>query len=218
MPKGNRVSVQAHTQGQLSPPCRSLIPFPACRNTESKSTGHSGASVGSGRGGEPRSPGEALTAQQTQPGSAGPHASHPPPDLPLTHSLASHKPLQHPNAVAPFKAFLSTVRPQRRLRGFREITFFSPLPLSSLLRDIFNAFIILKGLLECEVQDDTFRSRYSSLLNPTPSFPILYQPPHTWLPGAFVGTLASRTALPQEGSSLSNGCVGKGTPVLNQTG
>lgn len=109
--------------------------------------------------GEPRFPGEALTALQTQLGFAGPCARHPPPDLPLTHSLSSHKPLQHPNAFAPFKAFLSTVRPQRRLRGFREITFFLSLPLSSLLRDIFNAFIILKGLLECKVQDDTFRSR-----------------------------------------------------------
>lgn len=99
------------------------------------------------------------SALQTQPGSAGPCARHPPPDQPLTHSLSSHKPFQHPNAFTPFKAFLSTVRPQRRLRGFREITFFSPLPLSSLLRDIFNAFIILKGLLECKVQDDTFRSR-----------------------------------------------------------
>lgn len=45
MPKGNHVNIQAHTQEQLSPPCRSPSPFPACRNTKSKGTRHSGASV-----------------------------------------------------------------------------------------------------------------------------------------------------------------------------
>lgn len=74
---------------------------------------------GIGRGGEPRSPGEAPPALHTQPGSAGPRARHPPPDLPLTRSLSSHKPLQHPNAVSPFKAFLS---PLRGLRGGSEVS------------------------------------------------------------------------------------------------
>lgn len=38
--------------------------------------------------------------------------------------------------------------------------FFNITPFSSLLRDIFNAFTILKGLLERKVQGDAFRSRW----------------------------------------------------------
>lgn len=101
-------------------------------------------SCGIAEGGEPRSPGEAPPALQTQPGSAGPRARHPPPDLPLTHSLfflclhTNHFSIQMPSLPSKLSSPLCSLRGASEVSGrLHFFFFFNITPFSSLLRDIF---------------------------------------------------------------------------------